>query len=389
MEAGKDAKEAVVTFEKPYYPWQPLFSFLYSPDGVTPETYSHGWTDNPHNEWAAGPYKVASADKDGAMLERNPSWWGPKPKLDKIIYKFMEDSASLNAFKNGELDVVPVTNNNDLQMVKTRKGIQVRIAYGAVVSVFIMNGKAGPLRDINVRKAITFGTDVKLLNKVEYQGWDWWKPDTPGSQLFMSYQEGYRDNRTPEMKKGVDVAAAKTALEASGYKKGSDGYYAKNGKTLTVRYTYFGDKPTTTAIAKAFNEMMKKVGIKVNLENRDNSKWAATTGARDYEVMPSAWGADNPYGQTSLYQLYNSKSESNLMFLGNDEIDSLCEVPGTIEKQSDAVKAANRAEAEAFKLYGTFPYDAPPKIWAVRKGLANYGPAGFKTVDPLIVGWQR
>jgi peptide/nickel transport system substrate-binding protein len=101
------------------------------------------------------------------------------------------------------------------------------------------------------------------------------------------------------------------------------------------------------------------------------------------------WSSPSPYSQVNVIQLYGSKSESNFSYVGNSEIDKLAKVPGTISDQLQAVKAANKAETAALKLYGTTPLDVPPAFVAAKKGLANWGPAGFEQINPLLVGWQK
>jgi peptide/nickel transport system substrate-binding protein len=101
------------------------------------------------------------------------------------------------------------------------------------------------------------------------------------------------------------------------------------------------------------------------------------------------WSGTNPYGQTSLTQLYASHSPSNFSFVGTKAVDKLLKIPGTIEDVNKAIEAGNTAEKAALKLYGTTPMDTPPTYEGVKKGLANVGPAGFLTVKPEDIGWQK
>ena len=229
---GSSAKQAVVTYSRPFYPWQSVFTTLYNPKAVSPSAFTKGWVDNPHNEWAAGPYKAVKANLDEVVFERNENWWGAKPKLDTITCKYMEDTASLNAFKNGEVDAVSFSTNDSLKTVSGAKNVQIRLGYSSGVNVLTYNGKSGALKDINVRKAITMALDSAIMQKVQFQGLSWNAP-APGSELFPAFQEGYEDNR-PAAAKSVNVSAAQKTLEKDGYKKGSDGYYVKDGKDLSI-----------------------------------------------------------------------------------------------------------------------------------------------------------
>ncbi|MCH9274823.1 ABC transporter family substrate-binding protein [Bifidobacterium amazonense] len=387
VKAGTSDKQAVVTFSEPYYPYQALFQNLLNHNSLDAKTYTSGWIDNPHNEWAAGPFKVQSTDKDSTVFVPNEKWWGEKPKLEKITFKYMEDAAALNAFKNGELDSISAGSKDNLAAIKSMKDIQLRLGYSLATYVFTYNTKAGALKDIAVRKAISQAFDNETWNKIAYQGMDW-NPERPGSEVFLQFQKGYKNNLPADAQK-YSVDAAKKTMEDAGYKLGSDGYYAKDGKTVEVSYVYYGDSSTTKANALAYQAMMKKAGIKVKVDNRATSQWSDDMSKHNYEVMGMGWTATNPFGQTSIVQLYGSDSPSNYAQIGSDEVDKLAAIPGTIEDNDKAVEAGNKAEAAAFELYGTIPTDTPPSYVAVKKGLANYGPAGFQTKHWENIGWQK
>lgn len=386
IKAGDTEKEAVVTFSEPFYTWPALFTGLFPHQSLGKKNYE-SWQDNPHTEWAAGPFTVQSADKDSVTFVRNPKWWGKKAKLEKVVYKYMEQTAQLNAFKNSEIDSFQMNSNAEIQSIKSRKDTQIRIGYGTKVRVLNINAKADNLKDINVRKAIVYALDRDQIAKVQFQGMNW-KAETPGSELFPVFQEGY-ENNLPEDSRKVNVDLAKKTLEDAGYKLGSDGYYAKDGKTVTVKYTYFGTDPTTKAVAQAIQALEKKAGIKIELDNQGEDKFAAVVTSMKFEILPMAWQSPSPYSQTNVSQLYGQNSSSNFTGYGSAEVDELAKVPGTIADQVEAVHAANKAEKKALEGYATTTTVTPPNMYAVKKGLANYGPAGFASNLPETIGFAK
>lgn len=388
VERGDNDKQAIITFAKPFFPWESLLTGLYPRMGLDPKTFTSGWVDNPHNEWAAGPFVVASHSKDQVVFERNPKWWGKPAKLEKVVVKFMEPQAALNAFQNGETDKTAFTSGPSLKQVKGRKDAQIRYGYSKTTNVFTINGTAEFLKDINVRKAFIQAMDTKTLTKIHYQGTDWTAP-APGSELFPVFQEGYEDNRPKE---GLYTGAEKPkkTMEAAGYKMGKDGYFQdKSGKTVSFTYVYFGSTALSNSLARAIQQMGKAAGLKIELDNRDGSKFVDTMNKHEYGVISMGWSSPSPYSQVNVNQLYGSKSESNYTFVGSKEVDKLADIPGTIPDQLKAVKAANKAEKAALALYGTTTMDVPPAYFAVKKGLANVGPAGFLLVPPENIGWQK
>ena len=71
VEQGETAKQAVVTFETPFFPYEFLFINLEHPAAVDPATHTEGWVNNPHTEWAAGPFIVDSFDDTQATFVPN------------------------------------------------------------------------------------------------------------------------------------------------------------------------------------------------------------------------------------------------------------------------------------------------------------------------------
>ncbi|WP_314686409.1 ABC transporter family substrate-binding protein [uncultured Bifidobacterium sp.] len=388
VKEGSNAKQVIVTYSTPYYPWQLVFTNLVNPKAGNAKTFTSGWTNNPHNEWAAGPYIVSSFSDSQVTFTPNPKWWGDKPKLDKVVYKLMTTTAELNAFENGEIDAdSDVTTSDQVKTVRSVSDAVLRFGYSTDTDVINYNGKSAPLNDVKVRKALTQAFDVSTYNKIHYKGLGWNAPQ-PGSELLAPFQKGYENNRPSSG--DYSVANAKKTLESDGYKLGSDGYYAKGGKDLQVSYTYFGTNATQQALAEAYQAMMKKAGIKVKVVNKSESKFSDTVTGGDYEVLPMAWEANSAYGFiSSAPQLYTSDGPSNFTYVGTKKIDALLKKAGNYSEYDDQVKATNTAEKAALKLFGTIPVSTPASFVATKKGLANYGVSGFATIRPEDIGWQK
>ena len=384
---GSNAKQVIVKYTTPYYPWQSVFTNLVNPKAADAKTFTSGWVNNPHNEWAAGPYVVSSFSDSQVTFTPNPKWWGNKPKLSKITYKVMTDTASLNAFENGEIDETSASTSDDIKVMRGVANTELRIGYSTNTRVLEYNGKSAPLNDVNVRKAITQAFDVTTYNKIQYKGQNWKAPQ-PGSELLAPFQKGYENNRPAES--GFSVANAKKTLESDGYKLGSDGYYAKDGKTLEVSFTYFGNDATQQALAGAYQAMLKTAGIKVKIVNQSSSKFSKTITGGDYQVVAMAWSSPSAYSFISSGpQLYTSDGPSNFTYVGTKALDAQLKKAGSLSDYGEQAKAANAAEKVALGLYGTVPVSTPPAYIGVKKGLANVGVKLFANVNPEDIGWQK
>lgn len=386
VKKGKKNNQVVVTFKKPFYPYQLLFANIENPKNLDPKFYKTGWVDNLHPELLAGPFTVASLTDERLVLKRNPKWWGKPPKLDRVVYRQMGDSASINAFQNGEIDATGVGTADRLKQISDMKNVQVRRGFLTATTVYVMTRSSALFKEAAARKAFVLGTNRRLLAKINFEGMHW-SEQPPGSELMFPWQDGYQDN-IPDLH--YDPAEARKILDQAGWTMGSDGYRHKNGKIAEFRYVTFGDDPTIAALARAQQKMASDIGLKMDIDTLKVSDFAQTVSNHDFDIIIMEWVANDPFGYaSSICQLYCSDSQSNYTGLGNKELDKLLEKPGTIENRARAIMAANAAESKALHLYGTLPLFNGPSDVAVKKGLANFGPAGFLVPPAEDVGWEK
>lgn len=385
VEKGKKDNEVIVTFKNPFYPYQLIFAQIEHPKNGDPKFYKKGWIKDMHPELLAGPFTVAKQSPEKVVFKPNPKWWGDEPKLDKVIYRQMEDSASINAFQNGEIDETSVGNADRLKQISGMKNVMVRRGFAKSTSVYTMGQDSTLFKDKAARKAFELGTDRATLAKIRFQGMNW-KEEPPGSSLTYPWQDTYEDNLS-DMHYNADKA--KKVLDSIGWKMGDDGYRHKDGKIAKFTFVTFGDDPTGQAMARAQQKMSKEIGLKMVIDNRKNSDFSPTITKGTYDVVAMGWSGTDPFGYAWGCQLYCSESDSNYPGLGNKKLDKKLHQVTTIADQEKAAKVGNAAEREALHLFGTFPlYNGPTQI-AVKKGLANYGPSGFLMRPKQDIGWEK
>ena len=57
--------------------------------------------------WSGGPWIAKWNKGDSIVLTPNPNYWGEKPKLEKVVFKFLADTAAeFQAFKSGQVDAI-------------------------------------------------------------------------------------------------------------------------------------------------------------------------------------------------------------------------------------------------------------------------------------------
>jgi peptide/nickel transport system substrate-binding protein len=385
---GVNDRQAVVTFRGINLWWQSLFNNLLNPKALDPGTFNRGYVNNPHPEWGAGPYLIRNFDQRNGTITfvRNPRWWGRPGKLDTRTFLTMEPSASINAFKNGQLDAVGVGTKDRLAQVQGMSGIDIRKGVSLQLNYLTLNGQSPILADRRVRKAVFEGIDRNQLEEITFQGLGF-SEQVPGSMVLLPFQPGYQDNSTKVL--GFNPTQAKADLDAAGWPAGPDGFRAKDGKPLEFTYVNTGDDPIGKAIAAALGAMLKNIGVRLNIRQVPSSEFSSIITGKKFDMFYSGVVQTDPFGIAYICQLYCSDSTLLKSGVNDPALDGRLRAVNTLPTPPQQYTAANAVETDAFKSYGVLPTVVLPDIVAVKHGLANYGAGRFFDALPETIGWQK
>lgn len=391
---GAAPGEVVVTFARPFYPVTEVFQSLLHPKlGASGAAFNTLMKSDFHPELRSGPFTLDTINQTTKtiVLKANPTWWGAKPLLDKVVFRQMEDSASIPAFTSGEIDwtgaVMGVANKARLAQIQGARDLDLRRSQRIATGVLLFNGKADGISDVTVRKAIWQAIDREEWKKVRFAGLDYTEKPV-NSAFYFTFQPQAEDN----MPVTFDVEAAKKTLTDAGYAPGPDGIMAKGGTKVSAKYTYFSDDPLQTALAQLVQGQVKKAGIELVLDNRPAAAFGTTMEKRDFGIIAMGWSSNTSSPLTGVCQLLCSDVGSNYTGLGTPELDKKIRALGTIKDPAAQAKAINAAERDWMAAtYGQLPMSNGPVIDPFRKGIANIGPALFASMHPQWenVGWQK
>ena len=290
----------------------------------------------------------------------------------------MEDQASLNAFRAGEIDATGVSSRDRLATAKEMgDSIEIRTALNPANYLMTINSTAPGLDDIKVREAIMRGVDREQLAAIRFQGLGYTE-DLPGSFNLYQTQPGYEDNFGEVIQ--YDPEKAKELLKEAGYDESNP---------LSVRYVTLGDSPMIQATTTALQAMLRNIGIDVQVEERPSSDFSKVVSERDFDLFMSGFRSSDPFGVAYFGQIYKSDSELNKSGTGTPEMDKKIEELQQLPDADEQIKRANELEKEALAQYGIMPYANGPAIVAVKKGLANFGANSFAILPIENVGWAK
>ena len=191
----------------------------------------------------SGPFMPSKMDLDSGVLELvpNPNFFGPAPKLDKIVIKTVSDASTATLMlKNGEMDA-----HTELITPTIIQDLGPGFLGGPALAKgqqFWFDAHKPPMDDINVRKALVMAVNPDDLALAAFPD----GPFTPATQIL---------NKVPGVDSGFknypyDPEAAKAALAASKY-----GSAAKLPKIMFVGIS----TPTHEAAAQYIAEQWRKV----------------------------------------------------------------------------------------------------------------------------------
>src|SRR6266850_1204357 len=118
-----------------------------------------------------GPYMLKSW-KVGDKLELvpNPHYWGPKPHIQRLIFKAISDNAArLQALESGEVDGYDLVAPQDIPTLK-KAGFQVLSRPPFNVAYVGFNSSIPPLDNQLVRQAVAYGLDRQSVVNSFYGG---------------------------------------------------------------------------------------------------------------------------------------------------------------------------------------------------------------------------
>lgn len=397
VEQGDTPKTAIVTFKGEFaWPQMPFLTGIIHPALADPDTFNSAMIDDPHAEWGAGPYTVDEfdANKDFISFKPNEKWWGDKPLLDEVTFKGMDSQASINAFKNGEIDMVGVGTKDRLAQVKDMKDIEIYRAQQTANTLLEVDAEKPQFADVKVREAFFKAIDIDQQKKIAWNGLGY-EEEPAGSLTLFSFQPGYT-NALEEAGYKFDVEGAKELLDEAGWKEGSDGIREKDGVKLSVTYPIHSDDPTQKALAQSIQAQEKAIGIEVKVDVRPPNKFAEDYNTKNWDIFSLRFTSSDPFGAAWFCQLYCQDMGLNLSGVQTPEMDErIHEEVESINDPEKQTAAAMKLEAEIFQDWGLIPLYNGPSISAAKTGLANLTPEPYVGLDlfgvqPVEnVGWEK
>lgn len=260
------ADKVVFNFSKSAVP------YFYYVAGQVPIVPEHIWSKikNPVTDPIAKPvgtggYELASCTPQNIKWTANPHYWQPGMPTVKTLNMpaFLSNDTANQYLAQGQsaygAQFIP---NIKSFFVAKKAGNGYWFPPVANVSLF-PNLKSGPTADVAVRQAISYGIDRAAISKIGEYGYE--PPASQTGVVAPTFKSWSSSSAAASAGSSYDPSKAKAVLKADGYKMGSNGFFSKNGKELSLTVVTNGGYSDWVASMQVMSQQLAKVGIKVTV----------------------------------------------------------------------------------------------------------------------------
>lgn len=335
-----DDHTLTLTTQEPFIPM--IKQLTYYPMAMLNPTAARKYGDDyGHRPVGTGPFKLAEwIPGQRIVLERNEGYWETKPRLKRIILKFVrEDAARTMLLETGEADLITQVPPREAKRLERNKDLKMTVVDSpGTIHLPMVNNQEEPFNRLPVRRALNHAVDKKAIVESVLQGVGKVYDSPLNPVAWGHYRTGTYEYH-PEK--------AKQLLAEAGY---------KDKKLKIELWSPVGRYMLDTEVSEAIQGQMRNAGIDVELIKKPDwggyyfgmRKAKGRMGQIGY--APSTGDADQ-----GLYEVYHTGGELNWMKYSNKEVDSL------LEKARRTEDSKSRGDAYA-KVQEILFRDAPT-VW--------------------------
>lgn len=276
--------------------------------GIVPE-HAYG-PEYGRNPIGSGRYVLERWDKGQQVIfTANPTYYGRKPSMERVVVVFMDEDAALAAVQKGEVDIAytyatharQAFEGYELAAYKTvdSRGVSLpSVPAGGTKLVegdMAFNTGNDVTADVAVRRAINCGLDRDAVIEHVLDGY---------GKVAYSVGDGMPWS-SPDMKVELDREKAARLLDEAGWKRGEDGVRSRDGVRAAFDIWYSSDDSVRQAIANEFANQMAELGLEVTPRG---GSWDQIYLHQFSQPVLWGWGSNSP---VEVYELNYSTGWGN------------------------------------------------------------------------------
>ena len=359
-----DPLTAVVHYKEIYAPYDIQFIRGTLPRHVLEGRDIDRAQDYNRNPLGTGPYRVAEWKAgEYIRLERVPNYWrgDDVPRIRQLLFKFIPNTNTrINQLKSGEVHVVALVPWDKYREVSTISTLNVRRTPGnAYEHVTLNERRFPPFADVRVLRALIHALDRELYVKTILDGLA-----SVAHGPIQPVSWAYTDRITHY---AFDPARARTLLDEAGWRLGSSGVRAREGRPLAFTLITQAGFAVRESVAQAIEHQLRDVGVDVTVELHDGTAISALWFEGKFDAMLHWWQMpSDPELSTFFAADRTPPAGRNINYFTNDELTKLLYAADrTIDKETRKqllvrAQAIIADEVPELPLYNVSKLDAVP-----------------------------
>jgi microcin C transport system substrate-binding protein len=328
----------------------------------------YNWEIEPNT----GPYILTDYSKGKYLIfERKKDWWAKdlryyknRYNVDKIKYTVVRDmNVEYEYFKKAQIDgfgaTLPSIWHEKAKGDIFDKGYVQKIWFYNEVRQptmgFYLNLDKSILKDVNLRYALAHAINFDKLNAQILRG---------DYKRLHNFDTGFGEWTNPKIRaREFDINKVEYFMEKSGWKRGNDGIWAKNGERYSVTLTYGVDEYTSRMIF--LKEEAKKAGIEIKLELLDPSAAYKKEMEKKHEMVFT--GFSSPNLRPDPWQIFHSVNAhkpqtNNITNTDDPEMDRLIEAYDKSKDTNEKIRLIHKIQQKIHDMSAFIPLYQVPYI---------------------------
>jgi peptide/nickel transport system substrate-binding protein len=356
-----DDRTVRMTFDRPYSAWIDLLSNNW------PILPKHVYEGKDFNEAlndeviASGPFKFESWKKGQELtVERNENYWGKKPALESVTYRFITDTNTLiTSLQSAEVQFInPPPDIGLKEKLDALEDTTVEVATGGVIWE-ALHFQTENVPDLRIRQAIAYGTNrQQILDKILKGVVD------PLESVLMPEQAPYY---TPAWERYTyDPDRARQLVKEA----------KAEGASTTISFSTTTDNALRETLQEIAQQQLKDVGLTIEINNESATTYfSKTTVNGDFDVGEWAWLTTPDPSLTSLFSGNHIPPEGeNYYRYKNDQVTEWVEEADRTLDKAQRAKLLKQAQEQMAADLPVFPLYQRPVYTAFTPSLKGVVP---------------
>lgn len=314
-----------------------------------------------------GPFALKSYTKDALIrYDVNAAYWGPKPKVDRLIYAITPDAAvRAQKVKAGECQIALSPKPQDVAAAKDDKSLKV-VQTPAFMTAFVaLNTQKKPLDNPKVRQALNLAFDRTTYLKTVFDN-----TATPATNPWPPITWGYDKSIQPYP---YDPAKAKQLLADAGLPNGFS-------TTIWVRPNGSVLNPNPRVGAELLQADFAKIGVKADIKVIEWGELIKEAKQGQHDTLFMGWAGDNGDPDNYLSPLFSCnavQSGINFARFCDPQLDKLIADGKATADQAKRVKLYEAAQKIIHDQALWIPLGYPTAAAITRSNVSGYQVSPF------------